>query len=99
MRDVPELRDLCAVGGRFKFAVTRNTGGETRLARTHGVALSGNRERRSAGPAHFSCDERQIVDSVDGFRAFGAVIDAHRPADERGFGVTIEERDFGDSFR
>ena len=88
----PDERVRTAIQLVLERAVPRQAGREARLARPHRVALAGDREGRSAGSADVSRDQRQVVDRVDRLGALRAVIDAHRPADERGSRAGVEQR-------
>ena len=79
-----------AIGLAFELAIAGQTGGEARFARAHRVALAGNGERRRPGPADLPGDERQVVDGVDRLGALRTVVDAHRPADDRGARPAVE---------
>ena len=108
--DVPEGGEFRAVVGVFELAVAGQAGSEAGFARAHRVALAGDGEGRGAGAADVAGEQGQIADGVHGLGALGAVIHAHGPADEAGFGAAVEERglverlfaepgDAGDAFR
>ena len=94
----------------FKFAIARQAGSKAGLARSHRIALPGNRKRCGARAAKISRNQRKVVDGGHCDRALGRVIDAHGPADEGGLGVAVQARNvhdvvfrkpgnFSDSFR
>ena len=90
--DVPEGGEGFAVVGIVELAIAGKGRGEAGLARAHGVALAGDGERRGAGAADVAGDQREVVDRGDGRRALRRVVDAHGPADEGGFGASVERR-------
>src|SRR5207245_2856522 len=54
-------------------------------------ALSSDRKRRCSRLADVPGDQCKIIDDVYGFRALGAVVYTHRPADEGGFGLAVDQ--------
>ena len=89
--DVPDACELFAILGVVEFAIAREGRGEAALACAHRVALAGDGEGCGAGAADVAGDEGEVVDRSDGDCALGGVVDAHGPADEGGFGATVEE--------
>ena len=49
-------------------------------------------KRRRSRVSNVAGDQRKIIDDVYSFRAFGAVIYAHRPSNERGCSPAIDHR-------
>ena len=84
--------ELFAIVGVLELAIAGQRGGEAALARSHRVALSGDGERRSSGAADVAGEQREVVDRRNRDRALRGVVDAHRPADERGLRVAVEHR-------
>ena len=97
-RKVPQGGQLLAVGSALELPVAGHRRGKSCFAGAHRVALSRDRERRRPGAADVAGDEREVVDRVDRFGSLGTVVDAHRPADERGAGVAVQGRGAVDQF-
>ena len=88
--DAPELGDVLAVLIVFQRAVTRQTGTGRPFTSTHGIALSGDGETRTAGLADISGDQVQVVDRDHAIRTMRTLVDAHGPDGHGGTGIAVD---------
>jgi hypothetical protein len=88
--NLPERGKRRPIYSVVELAISRHASGEARFARSHRIALPRDGERRGARTPHMAGEQREVADGIDGFRALGAVVDPHGPADETGFRAPVE---------